>query len=56
MSERNLYKMHADICHILAHPKRLEVITCRAGHDFLAPTPAHWQIQAVHPIGAPAGH
>ena len=26
MSERNLYKMHADICHILAHPKRLEVI------------------------------
>ena len=26
MSERNLYKMHADICHTLAHPKRLEVI------------------------------
>jgi len=26
MTERNLYKLHAGICHILANPKRLEII------------------------------
>jgi ArsR family transcriptional regulator len=26
MSNRNLYQLHASICHTLAHPKRLEII------------------------------
>jgi len=26
MSDRNLYQLHASICHTLAHPKRLEII------------------------------
>jgi ArsR family transcriptional regulator len=26
MSDRNLYKLHANICHTLANPKRLEII------------------------------
>ena len=26
MTERNLYKLHAGICHTLANPKRLEII------------------------------
>lgn len=26
MSDRNLYKLHASICHTLANPKRLEII------------------------------
>ena len=26
MSERNLYKLHADICRTLGNPKRLEII------------------------------
>lgn len=26
MNDRNLYKLHAGICHTLANPKRLEVI------------------------------
>ena len=26
MTERNSYKLHASICHILANPKRLEII------------------------------
>ena len=26
MTERNLYQLHASICHILANPKRLEII------------------------------
>ena len=26
MTERNLYKLHADICHTLANPTRLEII------------------------------
>jgi ArsR family transcriptional regulator, virulence genes transcriptional regulator len=32
MSDRNLYQLHASICHTLAHPKRLEIIDrLRAG-------------------------
>ena len=32
MSERNLYKLHADICRTLGNPKRLEIIaTLRGG-------------------------
>jgi ArsR family transcriptional regulator len=32
MSDRNLYKLHASICHTLANPKRLEIIDkLRAG-------------------------
>lgn len=26
MSDRNLYQLHASICHTLAHPKRLKII------------------------------
>ncbi len=26
MTERNLYQLHANICHTLANPKRLEII------------------------------
>jgi ArsR family transcriptional regulator len=26
MTDRRLYKLHAGICHTLAHPKRLEII------------------------------
>ncbi len=26
MAERHLYKLHAGICHVLANPKRLEII------------------------------
>ena len=26
MSDRNIYKLHASICHTLANPKRLEII------------------------------
>jgi ArsR family transcriptional regulator len=32
MADRQLYKLHASICHILANPKRLEIIdTLRSG-------------------------
>jgi len=33
MTERNLYKLHADICHTLASPKRLEIIETLRSHE-----------------------
>lgn len=33
MTDRGLYKLHAGICHILANPKRLEIIDLLRGGE-----------------------
>jgi ArsR family transcriptional regulator len=33
MTDRQLYKLHAGICHTLANPKRLEIIDRLRGHE-----------------------
>ncbi len=33
MTDRQLYKLHASICHTLANPKRLEIIDRLRGHE-----------------------
>ena len=34
MTDRQLYKLHASICHTLANPKRLEIIDRLRGHEW----------------------
>ena len=33
MADRQLYRLHAGICHTLANPKRLEIIDRLRGHE-----------------------
>jgi ArsR family transcriptional regulator len=33
MTDRQLYRLHAGICHALAHPKRLEIIDKLGGRE-----------------------